>query len=139
MGSLWERQKYLWVKGGPSPRASFLCQSGHSWERVGSLQPSILSGRGEIKLYLLRPGVLQFTGSAAHLSLLPPTFWRGQWCGSSRISLCAFRMGLLGEARASRVGARSCNPRLGFPGEEHCRNCWCLNKWGHSLGQGKEA
>lgn len=66
------------------------------------------------------------------------TFWRGQLWGCSRISLCAFRLGLHGGARTSRVGANSCNPRLGLPGEECRRNWWCLSTWGHSLGQGKK-
>lgn len=65
------------------------------------------------------------------------TFCRGQWCGSSRISLWALRRLLPGGARTSRMGARSCSPGLGLPGQECCRS-WCgLSTWGHSLGRGR--
>jgi hypothetical protein len=47
MGSLWEGQKCLWVKGGPSPVLSFLYQCGQGGDTIGHLQPSILSGREE--------------------------------------------------------------------------------------------
>lgn len=137
MRSLWEGQKGLRVKGGPGPALRFPFQGGQSGEGAGSLQPSILSGRKEKSdcVFYVSPHALALS------SIVPPrphTFCSGQRCGSSRISLCAFRLGVRGGARTARVGARSRNPRPGCPGEECCSNWWCLSTWGHSLGQGKK-
>lgn len=126
-------QEGLGVKGSPGPALPFLFQGGQSGEGARSLQPSVLSE--EKKNQIGHPMYRPATPFPPH----PHTFWSGQRCGSSRISLCAFRLGTHGGARTSRVGARSCSPRLGLPGEEHCRNWWCLSTWGHSLGKEAES
>lgn len=130
--NFWDRQEGLRVKGSPGPGLPFLFQGGQSGEGARSLQPSVLSG--EKKNWIGHP-----VYAPATLFPHPHTFWSGQQCGSSRISLCAFRLGMPGGARASRAGARSCSPRLGLPRQEYCRNWWCLSTWGHSLGKGAES
>lgn len=130
--NFWDRQEGLRVKGSPGPGLPFLFQGGQSGEGARSLQPSVLS---EEKKNRIGHPVYAPATPFPH----PHTFWSGQQCGSSRISLCAFRLGKPGGARTSRAGARSCSPRLGLPRQEHCRNWWCLSTWGHSLGKGAES
>lgn len=130
--NFWNRQESLRVKGSPGLALPFLFHGGQSGEGARRLQPSVLSE--EKKNQIGHPLYPPATPFPPH----PHTFWRGQKCGSSRISLCAFRMGMPGGARISRAGVRSCSPRLGLPGEQ-CRNWWCLSTWGHSLGKGAES
>lgn len=126
----------------PKPSAALLLPVHPGWGKSrGSAAEHTVQKRGH-QVASSVPRVLQHISAATHLPcslvLYPRTFWRGQRWGSSRISLCTFRLALPGGARSFRAGARSCSPRLGCAGEECCRNWPCLSMWGHSLGQERQ-